>query len=464
MDSERYPAWLQQPLSMKRVGLAASQLPDAGLDYREHYLYGVIRFKSGYFALDSGYFATGVDNNPLHALASGVAGPNGVYTYTLTGFPSNGGSNNYWVDVVFQTVVAPDTTPPTVSSVSPGNGNTNVPVSTSPNIVFSEPMSPTTIYNSTIVLRDSNNTAINTGVTYNSAANTAVISPTALLNPGAVYTGTVAGGSGGVTDVAGNALASSYSWTFTTAVLQTCPCSLWNTTTVPALAAASNNGVPIEVGVKFQSDVSGYVSGIRFYKGVENIGTHVGHLWSSTGTLLATVAFANESASGWQTATFDAPVAINVGTVYVVSYYSPAGYYAFDSGYFATGYNNAPLRAPASGVAGPNGVYFNNGSGFPTSGSNNNYWVDLILTQVTSPNVTVVSPVNGANKVTLTSDVVATFDASLDPASVNTTTVSLRDASNVLVSAVALYNATSNTITLNPYVALAPAMTYTAQT
>jgi hypothetical protein len=43
----------------------------------------------------------------------------------------------------------------------------------------------------------------------------------------------------------------------------------------------------VEVGMKFSSSTNGEITGIRFYKGPTNTGTHVGDLWSSTGTLLA---------------------------------------------------------------------------------------------------------------------------------------------------------------------------------
>ena len=46
-----------------------------------------------------------------------------------------------------------------------------------------------------------------------------------------------------------------------------------------------------ELGVKFRSDVDGFITGIRFYKGAGNTGTHLGHLWSATGTLLGTATF-----------------------------------------------------------------------------------------------------------------------------------------------------------------------------
>ena len=51
----------------------------------------------------------------------------------------------------------------------------------------------------------------------------------------------------------------------------------------------------VELGVKFRSDVDGYVTGVRFYKGTGNTGTHVGHLWSATGTNLGTVTFTGET-------------------------------------------------------------------------------------------------------------------------------------------------------------------------
>jgi hypothetical protein len=43
----------------------------------------------------------------------------------------------------------------------------------------------------------------------------------------------------------------------------------------------------VELGVKFRSDTAGYITGIRFYKASTNTGTHVGNLWTSTGTRLA---------------------------------------------------------------------------------------------------------------------------------------------------------------------------------
>jgi len=60
----------------------------------------------GHYSGDKNYFATqGVDNPPLHALATGVSGGNGVYNYSPTStFPNQTYFGaNYWVDVVFST-------------------------------------------------------------------------------------------------------------------------------------------------------------------------------------------------------------------------------------------------------------------------------------------------------------------------------------------------------------------------
>ena len=160
-----------------------------------------------------------------------------------------------------------------------------------------------------------------------------------------------------------------------------CPCTIWPATAVPANPADSDTAA-VEVGVKFRADSAGFVTGVRFYKGNGNSGTHVGHLWSAAGANLGTVTFTGESATGWQTATFASPVAITANTTYVASYYAPNGRYAGDVGAFAAGgVDNAPLHALADGADGANGVYrYGAGGGFPTSTwQSSNYWVDVVF-------------------------------------------------------------------------------------
>ena len=73
----------------------------------------------------------------------------------------------------------------------------------------------------------------------------------------------------------------------------------------------------VELGLTFTSAIEGYATGVRFYKGSTNTGTHTGRLWSSTGQLLSSVVFSGETSSGWQTAQFATPVPLTAGTAYV---------------------------------------------------------------------------------------------------------------------------------------------------
>ena len=65
---------------------------------------------------------------------------------------------------------------------------------------------------------------------------------------------------------------------------QTCPCSIWTSTTAPGPMASDANAV--ELGVKFRADSNGFITGLRFEKYAQNSGTHVGSLWTTGGTLL----------------------------------------------------------------------------------------------------------------------------------------------------------------------------------
>ena len=157
--------------------------------------------------------------------------------------------------------------------------------------------------------------------------------------------------------------------------------TIWPSSATPSTVDVGPDEA-VELGVRFRSDVAGTIRGIRFYKANTNTGTHVGSLWSSTGTLLASAAFTGESASGWQQVNFATPVAINPNTVYVASYHTNTGHYSFDANYFASsGEDNPPLHALGSSAGGGNGVYvYGADRAFPTQTWNNsNYWVDIVF-------------------------------------------------------------------------------------
>ena len=156
--------------------------------------------------------------------------------------------------------------------------------------------------------------------------------------------------------------------------------TIWPSSTVPASLDNGASGA-LELGVSFKSDVSGTITGIRFYKSVANTGTHVGRLWGPTGALLASVTFTGETASGWQQANFSTPVAITANTVYIASYGLTIGHFSANWSYFATaGYNNTPLHALQT----PNGVYGTLGTRPVYTHQAANYWVDVVFRATSS--------------------------------------------------------------------------------
>ena len=219
------------------------------------------------------------------------------------------------------------------------------------------------------------------------------------------------------------------------------PLSIWSTTTTPSVGQRPRFDA-VEVGVRFRSDVSGYITGIRFYKGATNTGTHVGNLWTSTGTLLATATFTGETATGWQQVNFATPVAITAGTIYIASYHTNVGYYSDDIGYFAgKSADNGPLHAPKDESGSRNGVYHYGSGGFPSNPSpgSTNYWVDVVFTSNAAnlpPTVIGETPVPNAEGVsTATPNVTATFNESVLGSSITTSNFVLKDSDGNTVPA-----------------------------
>ncbi|WP_221989768.1 DUF4082 domain-containing protein, partial [Rhizobium laguerreae] len=158
--------------------------------------------------------------------------------------------------------------------------------------------------------------------------------------------------------------------------------SLFNASSTPAQTNL-NDGQQLEVGVKFQSNVVGDITAIKFYRSANDNGQNVVDLWTTTGTKLATATFSNTTASGWQTVNFTTPVTIAANTTYIASYHTTGAYVA-SNGFFANGVSNGPLSALSSAAAGGNGVYAYGGSAttglFPTSTFDSaNYYADVVF-------------------------------------------------------------------------------------
>jgi len=312
--------------------------------------------------VDPNYFATfGKDSAPLHALANGVRGGNGLYAYSSTSvLPTNTyHSSNYWVDVVFNYVAAPLS----ISTVSLPSGTVSVGYNQTLSAVGG-----TTPYSWSLV-----SGALPPGLTLSSSGQISGTPSSATIRDFTVR----------VIDSSSPAQTATQALSITIGppVGSGCPCTIWPSTAVPAVADVGPDS-PVELGVTFRADSNGLITGIRFYKSAGNTGTHVGNLWSSTGMLLATATFTGESASGWQQVNFSRPVAVTANASYVASYHTNGGHYSVDPNYFAaSGIDSAPLHAPANGGGTANGSYtYGSTSTFPTQTyHSSNYWVDVVF-------------------------------------------------------------------------------------
>jgi hypothetical protein len=243
--------------------------------------------------------------------------------------------------------------------------------------------------------------------------------------------------------------------------------SIWQNT--PSVGANAGDSDSYELGVKFRSSQDGLVTALRFYQYPENSGPHVGHLWDFSGNLLGSATFTGGTTPGWQEVALDPPVPVAANTVYVASYSTETGNYAFTGNYFTSqGVDNGPLRALSSAeipTTGPNGVFSETPGSFPNlSYNNSNYWVDLVFLSGdgTPPTVTGQAPANGAPAVATNATVTVTFSEGLDPTTVSGATFELRDAGNALVPGSVTYSSGAQTATLTPSALLAPLATYTA--
>jgi hypothetical protein len=135
-----------------------------------------------------------------------------AYTATITtgvkDLAGNPLASNYTWN--FTTGTAPDTTPPTVISNVPANGSNGVAINSTMSATFSKAMNPTTISNVTFIVTQGGTPVAGT-VTYSGVI--VVFTPTSDLAYNTVYNATI---TTGVKDLAGNPLASTYTWSFTT--------------------------------------------------------------------------------------------------------------------------------------------------------------------------------------------------------------------------------------------------------
>jgi hypothetical protein len=177
-----------------------------------------------------------------------------------------------------------------------------------------------------------------------------------------------------------------------TVVNPNCPCTIWDpAVSVPAVINTLDDS-QVELGVKFRAGLSGFITGVRFYKSAANTGTHVGNLWSSSDAARHGRVHQREHerlAGGH----FLTPVAVVANAVYVASYHTNTGHYSSSAGYFAAaGVDRAPLHAIQRDE--PQRRTNTRDRVSTLSFNASNYWVDVVYyttlpADTTPPTVTV---------------------------------------------------------------------------
>jgi hypothetical protein len=344
----------ETPTGWQSAQLTQPLAVTAGTTYVVSYL-----APQGHYSHTAGFFTSPLTNGDLTA----PAGKNGRYLYGAAGgFPVyDHQSTSYFVDVSF--VAAQPTI--TLTGRSPAPGVTDVSRSSAVTATLSAPISAgyslVATQGSTTIAGTTSLSADKTTVTFRPSAAWAADTDITITLSGIVSTDGATLGTQG--------------WTFHTETTSTTISTLFGDQT--PTTAAINDSNAVEVGTAFTPSTAGTVTGIRFYKGTGNTGTHVGTLWSSLGATLGTVTFSGESATGWQTASFATPIPVTAGTTYVVSYLAPQGRYSGTPGFFGSAYTAGPLTARA----GNNGLYLYGASGgFPTQSYNaTSYFVDVLF-------------------------------------------------------------------------------------
>jgi len=294
--------------------------------------------------------------------------PNTAYSVTITNnakdLAGNALVSNYvWSFTTGSGVVI---TPPVINSTDPVNNETGVALNQKIAATFSKTMDATTITAATFTIKQGS-TPVAGFVSY--SGTTAIVAPTSNLSPNTVYTVTI---TTGAKDLAGNAVANNYVWTFTTgaAAIVTPP------------TVSSTDPANAETGVTFNQKVSA-----TFSKSMD-----ASTITTATFTLM-------------QGVTFVSGTVVYVGTT---ATYSPSSNLAPNTIYTAT------ITTEAKDLTG-NALETNYVWNFTTGAA----------VVVTPPIVSFTDPANLATGVALNQKVAATFSKTMDASTINSSTFTL---------------------------------------
>ena len=132
----------------------------------------------------------------------------GQNTITAMATDTAGNTNTATITVTL------DTAPPAVTSATPVDNDTRIPVNTTITATFSEEIDASAITTTTLTVNSETSGTVSGSVTNN--GNTATFTPSDNLSYNTTYTVTIKSGNNGVKDLAGNALTEDYAWSFMT--------------------------------------------------------------------------------------------------------------------------------------------------------------------------------------------------------------------------------------------------------
>jgi hypothetical protein len=350
---------------------------------------------------------------------SNLLAVNTLYTATITtgaldaqGEPM--ASNYSWN---FRTV--PATTAPTVISTNPANLATGVPTNIQAiTATFSEAMNPATIGVTTFTLKITGGAAVTGTVAYDVSGSVAVFTPSAALTA-VPYTATITGGTTGVQDLAGNVMASSYTWTFTPGAKNITAPTV--SSTIPVTSTPGPTGVPPTqvVSATFSEAMNPLtISGTTF--------TLTGPGTTAVAGLVAYVGIGTGGTGIGNTATFTPAAAL------------------------ATGLYTATITTGAQDGSG-NALASNYPWTFTVGAANN-----------TKPTILSAFPADQATNVPINQAVSATFSKAMNPLTITSATFTLTDPHGAVVTGTYVYNAATLTATFTPTANLAANTIYTA--
>jgi hypothetical protein len=163
--------------------------------------------------------------------------------------------------------------------------------------------------------------------------------------------------------------------------------TLWGSGS-PSGVRTADDSSSVELGTAFTVEDTGTISGVRYWRSSDQPDTQAGALWTAGGQLVAS-ASASSDQSGWQTARFAAPVKVDAGDSFVVSYHAPQGGYAFTADYHGSAVSSG-LSIPSSNAG---RFTYASSTRFPThSYRSTSYWVTPVFTPADSDGSGGVAP------------------------------------------------------------------------